>query len=99
MSSFEEFNNKQPHEALNMKCPAEVYSASCRPYQKALRDTKLPASCEDRRGHQLRATLSVSQNQQDTCLAGHTFGVKEVDDAISLVSFMDYDLWLYPIWR
>ena len=30
---LEVFNNERPHEALNMKCPAEVYSSSCRPYQ------------------------------------------------------------------
>src|SRR4029450_8643338 len=29
----EEFNNERPHEALDMKCPAEVYTASLRPYQ------------------------------------------------------------------
>jgi transposase InsO family protein len=29
---LEEFNLERPHEALAMKCPAEVYSASCRPY-------------------------------------------------------------------
>jgi hypothetical protein len=29
---LEEFNLKRPHEALAMKCPAEVYSASSRPY-------------------------------------------------------------------
>ncbi len=28
-----EFNDERPHEALEMKCPAEVYSASTRPYQ------------------------------------------------------------------
>ena len=27
-----EFNTERPHEALGMKCPAEVYSASTRPY-------------------------------------------------------------------
>src|SRR6185312_11857866 len=30
---IEEFNNERPHEALDMQCPAEVYSPSCRPYQ------------------------------------------------------------------
>ncbi|MBV8809371.1 MAG: transposase [Acidobacteriaceae bacterium] len=25
---LEEFNNERPHEALQMKCPAEVYTAS-----------------------------------------------------------------------
>jgi len=27
-----EFNRERPHEALGMKCPAEVYSASPSPY-------------------------------------------------------------------
>ena len=30
---IEEFNRERPHEALAMKCPAEVYIPSCRPYQ------------------------------------------------------------------
>jgi hypothetical protein len=30
---IEEFNRERPHEALAMKCPAEVYSPSCRPYE------------------------------------------------------------------
>jgi len=28
---LEEFNNERPHEALDMKCPAEVYASSYRP--------------------------------------------------------------------
>jgi transposase InsO family protein len=28
----EEFNHQRPHEALDMQCPAEVYTASARPY-------------------------------------------------------------------
>src|SRR5580693_3650470 len=27
------FNNERPHEALGMKCPAEIYQPSTRPYQ------------------------------------------------------------------
>jgi transposase InsO family protein len=30
---LEEFNQERPHEALAMKCPAEIYLASCRPYR------------------------------------------------------------------
>jgi transposase InsO family protein len=30
---LEEFNQERPHEALHMKCPAEVYTASSRPYR------------------------------------------------------------------
>ena len=29
---IEVFNNERPHEALDMKCPAEVYQPSPRPY-------------------------------------------------------------------
>jgi hypothetical protein len=32
-----EFNTERPHEALAMKCPAEVYTASTRPYDGTLR--------------------------------------------------------------
>jgi Integrase core domain len=28
----QEFNTERPHEALAMRCPAEIYSASSRPY-------------------------------------------------------------------
>jgi transposase InsO family protein len=28
---LEKFNHERRHEALGMKCPAEIYSASCRP--------------------------------------------------------------------
>src|ERR1700676_3196594 len=30
---LEEFNNERPHQALDMKCPAEVYTPSTRPYR------------------------------------------------------------------
>jgi hypothetical protein len=30
---IEVFNNERPHEALDMKCPAEVYQPSARRYQ------------------------------------------------------------------
>ena len=32
MPSCSEFNNERPHEALDMKCPAELYAPSPRPY-------------------------------------------------------------------
>jgi hypothetical protein len=31
--SVHEFNAERPHEAIAMKCPAEVYTSSSRPYQ------------------------------------------------------------------
>jgi hypothetical protein len=88
---LDEFNHERPHEALAMKCPAEVYSASCRPYRHSR--TALPVhdrtvivtSCGRLCLYNKKINLSVS-------LAGHAVGVKEVEDGIWLVSFMDYDL-------
>jgi len=39
---IEEFNNERPHEALDMKCPAELYSSSCRINGGAIIDHKAP---------------------------------------------------------
>ena len=75
-----------------MKCPAEVYSPSCRPYH-GIQELALPVPRQDRRRHQLRPSVPVPQEiNLSTCLAGQAVGIKEVDDGIWLVSFMDYDL-------
>ena len=87
-----EFNTERPHQALLMKCPGEVYKPSPRPY-KGLKDLSYPF--HDRtitvtncgriciRGHK----VNLSQ-----VFAGQDVGVKEVEDGIWLVTFMDYDL-------
>lgn len=75
----EEFNHERPHEALAVKCPAEIYSACCRPY-RGIPGTSLPVPlCL----YNKKINLSVS-------LAGQAAGVKEVDHCIC--SFMEYDL-------
>jgi len=89
---LEEFNNERPHEALAMKCPAEAYSSSSRPYQGIAEPhypfhdkTVVVTNC---------GRLCVYRNKINlsTCLAGQAVGIKEVDEGIWLVSFMDYDL-------
>jgi transposase InsO family protein len=89
---LEEFNNQRPHEALGMKCPAEVYTASPNPYrsigqpQYPFHDkTVVVTNCG-------RLCLYRKKINLSTCLAGQAVGIKEVDDGIWLVSFMDYDL-------
>src|SRR6201986_3640854 len=89
---IEEFNNERPHEALDMKCPAELYSSSCRPYQGIQElyypfhdKTVVVTNCG-------RLCLYRKKINLSTCLAGQAVGIKEVDDGIWLVSFMDYDL-------
>jgi len=89
---MEEFNGERPHEALEMKCPAEVYTSSSRPY-RGIGEAHYPfhdrtvmvTSCG-------RLCLYRKKINLSTCLAGQAVGVKEVDDGIWLVSFMEYDL-------
>ena len=87
-----EFNIERPHEALGMKMPAEVYSASATPYQ-GLPEIAYPFHDKDKlvtacgRICMHRKKINIS-----TALAGQKLGIKEVDDGIWLVSFIDYDL-------
>jgi transposase InsO family protein len=87
-----EFNTERPHEALAMRTPAEAYSASPRPYQGLpeltypLHDRDvLVTACGRICMHRKRINLSH-------VLAGQRVGIKEVDDGIWIVSFMQYDL-------
>ena len=89
---LEEFNHDRPHEALAMKCPAEVYLPSLRQYHGIPEPhypfhdrTVVVTSCGRLCLYRKKINLSKS-------LAGQAVGVKEVDQAIWLVSFMDYDL-------
>ena len=89
---IEVFNTERPHEALAMKCPAELYTPSCRPYlgipepHYPFHDrTVVVTSCGRLCLYRKKINLSVT-------LAGQAVGVKEVDDGIWLVSFMEYDL-------
>lgn len=88
----EEYNNERPHEAIGMKFPAEIYTPSTRPYlgipepHYPFHDrTVMVTSCG-------RLCLFRKKINLSRCLAGQAVGVKEVDEGIWLVSFMDYDL-------
>ena len=88
----EQFNHERPHEALQMKCPAEVYTPSPRPYQGIPEPhypfhdrTVIVTSCG-------RLCLYRKKINLSTSLAGQAVGIKEVEPGIWLVSFMQYDL-------
>lgn len=92
-----EFNDERPHEALAMKCPADVYSDSPRPYRGLpeltypLHDREvLVTACGRVCLHRKRINVS-------TVLAGQRLGIKEVDDGIWIVSFMRYDLGYFDL--
>jgi transposase InsO family protein len=89
---IEEFNTERPHEALKMKCPAQLYTPSSKPYQGIPEPhypfhdkTVVVTSCG-------RLCLYRKKINLSTSLAGQAVGIKEVDQGIWLVSFMDYDL-------
>ena len=86
------FNEQRPHQALDMRYPAELYEPSERPY-KGLSDLDYPFHdrtitvtqcgriCFDRR------KINLSQ-----VFAGQNVGVRQLNEHIWLVSFMHYDL-------
>lgn len=87
-----EFNDERPHQALDMKVPAKLYAPSSTPYE-GLPDVDYPfhdrdilvTACGRICRHKKKINLS-------TVLAGQKLGLKEVDEGIWLVSFMQYDL-------
>ena len=92
-----EFNTERPHEALGMKCPAQLYTASPRRYD-GLPELTYPfhdrdilvTACGRLCLHRKRINIS-------SVLAGQKLGIKEVDDGIWLASFMRYDLGYFDL--
>ena len=89
---IEEFNTERPHQALDMKPPAAFYTPSKRAYEglpdldyplhdKSIIVTTCGRICFDNR------KINLSQ-----VFAGQRVGIKQVEDQLWLVSFMDYDL-------
>ena len=96
-SFLHEFNEERPHEALDMKRPADLYTAATRRYD-GLPELTYPfhdrdvviTSCGRLCLHRKKINISV-------VLAGQKLGIKEVDDGIWLVSFMHYDLGYFDL--
>ena len=89
---IDEYNNERPHEALSMKCPADIYKPADRQYyglpelDYPLHDhTVTITACGRLCLHRKKINIS-------TVFAGQTLGLREVDDSIWLVTFMHYDL-------
>lgn len=89
---LQEYNFERPHEALHMQSPAKHYRNSPREYhglpelEYPLHDKEvLITACGRICLHRKKINIS-------TVLAGQKVGIREVDDAIWLLSFMHYDL-------
>lgn len=93
---FDEFvdryNRERPHQALGMKVPAELYTPSPRPYQ-GLPDLAYPFhDWSITVTHCGRICFKGRKINLSHVFAGQEVGVRQVDDHIWLVTFMDYDL-------
>lgn len=86
------YNNERPHQGIGMKYPAELYKRSDLEYRglpplfypfhdKTIRVSQCGRICD--RG--LKVSLSRA-------FAGQEVGIKEMEDGIWVVSFLDYDL-------
>jgi putative transposase len=86
------YNHERPHQALNGSFPGELYTPSAREYRppadpdypfhdRTVRVTRCGRICLGRR----KINLS-------NVFAGQLVGLREVDDRIWLVSFLDFDL-------
>jgi putative transposase len=89
---IEYYNQERPHQALNGRCPGQLYRPSVRPYtglseleyplhDRTITVTQCGRICIGRR------KINLSQ-----VFAGQNVGIKEIAEKIWLVSFMHYDL-------
>lgn len=87
-----EYNTERPHQALGQKPPAAFYAPSKRAYEGL---PELDYPLHDRSvivttcGRICIKTRKINLSQ---VFAGQRVGIKQVDDRLWLVSFMDYDL-------
>lgn len=83
-----EFNNERPHEALGMKTPASLYTASLRPMPDKLPTLEYPSHYEVR---YVSANGGIRWNRQwvnvSTTCVGEYVGLEEIDDGIWNVYF------------
>jgi putative transposase len=86
------YNHKRPHQALGGAYPGDIYTPSARVYQpppepeypyhdRTVRVTRCGRICFGK----LKVNLS-------TVFSGQLVGLRELEDHVWLVSFLDYDL-------
>jgi putative transposase len=86
------YNQERPHQALGGKYPAELYTPSPREY-RVPEEPDYPFHDRSVRVTQCgRICIGKRKINLSTVFAGQTVGLREEDDGIWLVSFLDYDL-------
>jgi putative transposase len=87
-----EYNFERPHQAIDMKYPSELYSPSSRLY-RGLSEPEYPF--HDRTitvTHCGRICIGKRKISLSPVFAGQQVGIREIEEKIWLVSFMQYDL-------
>ena len=88
-----EFNVERPHEALDMKTPAERLRAFLKALRRICPNSSIPCTTATSSSPLAGASACTAKRiNVSTVLAGQRLGIKEVDEGIWLVSFMSYDL-------
>jgi transposase InsO family protein len=92
-----EYNFERPHEALEMKRPADLYQASARAY-RGLPEVDYPLHDRTITVTQCgRICLGRKKINLSTVFAGQKVGVKEEDEGIWQVSFMHYEIGYFDL--
>lgn len=89
----DEYNSERPHESLDMKCPAEVYTPSPRKYTAEEYDYIYPLEFKTRRVNNRGWINHYSKRYYlSTCMMGFPVGVKKLQTDELLVRFNNFDL-------
>ena len=87
-----EYNNERPHQGIGMKYPSELYQPSERPYE-GIKPIFYPFHDQTIQvtdcGRICRKNIKVNLGR---AFSGQHVGIKEVENGIWVVSFLDYDL-------
>lgn len=92
----EEYNCERPHEALGMKVPKEFYKNSLRPFPKDLPQITYPLH-DSTKLVSGNGTIKFGRKSfhLGESLAYQPVGIREEDDGLWRISFMDLDLGLF----
>jgi transposase InsO family protein len=91
------YNDERPHQAINMRCPAELYTPSHRQYT-GLPEIDYPYADKTLMvTHCGRICMGRKKVNFSTVFAGQKVGITETEDKIWLVSFMNYDLGYFDL--
>lgn len=90
----EEFNGERPHEGLEMKTPAEVYTKSSLLYPEFLDDLEYPGHDRSIKVSKCGSIYLGKRTRVfiGTPLQGEFLGVNQIDSELWRVNFMDYEL-------